>query len=148
MVDRHLSPRLASVGVLVVVMVLGSYALIVLLSAAGGQEAGRALLVRTIPLPFYLYALLESARAIRRIGCGAALRDLVSALLARIGWALFAGGIAQVFVVPWLLRTRQGSIANFDVNAITLGAIGVTLVVIARLVREAVRDRAELDEFL
>lgn len=142
------SPPQASAGVILVVVVLGLYALTVVASAASGEAAGRVLLVRSLPLPFYLYALVVAARTIRRIGNGEALKGLVSGLLSRIGWALFAGAIVQVFVVPWLSRTGPGSLAYFDMNAITLGAIGVTLVILARIVRQAEADRAELDSFL
>jgi hypothetical protein len=115
------SPRLASAGVTLVFVVL---ALVTILS---GRAIQPALLVALSPLPFYLFAIWSARVAIVRIGKGDALRSLISPMLGRIGWALFLGGLVQVFLVPWL---RPGK----------------TLV--ARLVSDAERDRAELDEIL
>jgi len=54
--------------------------------------------------------------------------------------------------VQWgVVETKIGpgkSIANYDIGAITVGAVGITLIILARLVRDAERDRAELDEIL
>jgi hypothetical protein len=142
-------PKLASAGVLLVFALLLLFTLAVLASAVAGHAPGERLVVMAAPLPFYLFALWSARLAIGRIGKGEALRALVSPMLRRIGWALFLGGIAQVFLVPWLWALEgHGSFGYFDVSAITLGAVGVTLVVIARLVAEAERDRAELDEIL
>ena len=142
------STRLASTGLVLVVVVLAIYAATVVVSAGAGKTTGVALLARSLPLPLYLYALVIAAVAIRRVGTGEALKLQVSKLLSRIGWALFMGGIVQVFVVPWAMRRGAGSIAYFDMNAITVGAIGIMLVILARTVRQAETDRAELDSFL
>ena len=144
MSDRLLTPRVAAAGVTLVLLVLLLVSLTVLASAVAGRAPGLLLLAALSPLPFYLFALWTARGAILRIGAGEALRTLISPMLRRIGWSLFLGGLAQVFLVAWL---RPGkTIANYDIGAITVGAVGVTLVVVARLVRDAERDRAELDE--
>jgi len=146
MPERFLTPRLAAAGVTLVFAVLLLVTVIVLASALGGHAPGRALLAALAPLPFFLFALWTARSAILKIAAGQALRTLISPMLGRIGWSLFLGGLAQVFLVPWL---RPGkSIANYDIGAITVGAVGITLVIVARLVRDAERDRAELDEIL
>lgn len=149
MIKRHLTPRLALAGVTLVIVLLVSFTAIVLASAIGGRAPGRLLLLPMAPLPFYLFALWTARTAIVRIGHGDALRVLVSPMLRRIGWALFLGGLTQVFVVPWLGHLNGGrTLAHYDIGAITLGAVGVTLVIVARLVRDAEADRAELDQIV
>ena len=146
MVDRFPSPKLASAGVTLVFVVLLLATLLTLASAASGRAIEPAILVALSPLPFYLFALWTARTASGRIGQGEALRSLISPMLRRIGWSLFLGAIAQVFLVPWL---RPGkTLAMYDIGAITVGAVGITLVIVARLVSDAERDRAELDEIL
>jgi hypothetical protein len=141
------TPRLAAAAVTLVFALLALFAVGIVVSVFEGQAPHSRLLIFFLPLPFYLAALWFARTTIVRIGRGEALRTLISPMLARIGWALFLGGLVQVFLVPWLqLLDGRGAYGNFDVNAITLGAVGVTLVIISRLVADAERDRAELDE--
>lgn len=149
MIGRQLTPRLALAGVTLVLVLLLAFTAIVLASAIFGRASGRLLLLPMAPLPFYLFALWTARSAIVRIGQGDALRILVSPMLRRIGWALFLGGLTQVFAVPWLGHFGGGrALAHYDIGAITLGAVGVTLVIVARLVGDAEADRAELDQIV
>ena len=149
MLRLSLQARVAAIAVAAVFVLLLAYTLTIVASALGGHAAGQRMLAAIVPLPFYLFALWSARVAIARIGRGEALRVLISPMLRRIGWSLFAGGLAQVFVVPWLWMLQgRGRLGYFDVNAITLGAIGVMLIFMAHLVSEAERDRAELDEIL
>jgi hypothetical protein len=147
-INRPSTARLAHAGIMLVFALLGIYAAIIVASVATGHLPGRAMFRQVAPLPFYLFALWQAGSGIRRIGSGAGLRSFLSGLLRRIGWALFLGGITQVFLVPWLMRQGARSWAYFDINAMTVGAIGVTMAIVARLVAEAEQDRAELDSFV
>lgn len=142
-------PKLASAAVTLVFMLLSLFALAIIVSAIAGNAPRERLLTFFIPLPFYLSALWSARGIIVRIGKAEALRTLVSPMLRRIGWSLFLGGLTQVFMVPWLrMLEGRGAYGYFDISAITLGAVGLTLVIIAHLVADAERDRAELDEIL
>lgn len=143
-------PKVAAAAVLLVfLLLLAAFAVGVWSVAAGGT--GLYLLLMTfLPLPFYLWAIWTARRAILLIGAGGALHEVLSPMLTRIGAALLAGGLVRVFVVPWGIRLvmGHGSYAVFDPAAITVGVVGVTLMIVARLVSDAGAMRAELDEFL
>lgn len=144
-------PRVAAAAVLLVFLsLLSAFAIILAALLRGGGHMTETLLMTFLPIPFYLWAIWIARRAILLIGSGGALRTIVSTMLQRIGWALLAGGLVRTFAVPWGYRIVNGSgpVAAFDAAAITIGAIGVTLVIVARLVAEAEAARAELDEFL
>lgn len=141
--------RLAVAGVSLVFALLAAFTIAILFSMVAGHAPFLRLTKFFVPLPFYLAALWLARSTIVRIDAGMALRSAISPMLTRIGWALFLGGLVQVWVVPWLgMFEAHGAFGNFDVNAITLGAVGITLVMVARLVKDAELDRAELDEIL
>ena len=143
-------PKVAAAAIMLVFLTLfAAFAIILAALWRGGGHATEALLMAFLPIPFYLWAIWTARRAILLIGSGGALRAIVSTMLQRVGWALFAGGLVRTFAVPWYYRIAHGSgpFAAFDPGAITVGAIGVTLVIVARLVAEAEAMRAELDEF-
>ena len=143
-------PKVAAAAILLVfVLLLFAFAIGIWAVARGGD--GTILLLMTfLPIPFYLWAIWSARRAVLLIGSGGAFRTILSSMLARIGWALLAGGLVRTFVVPWGIRLQFGfgSYGAFDPAAITVGVIGLTLVIVARLVAEAEATRAELDEFV
>ena len=73
-----------------------------------------------------------------------------SNLMTRLGFCLLAGGLAFVFAQPLLTKAVLGSSpwGWFDVPAITLGCLGLLLLVLARPLREAAEARSELEEIL
>ena len=143
-------PRVAAAAIMLVfTLLLAAFAIGIWTVAAGGS--GLYLMLATfLPLPFYLWAIWTARSAILLIGAGGNLHSVLASMLNRIGAALFAGGVVRVFIVPWGIRlaTGQGSYAVFDPAAITVGVVGVTLMIVARLVADAGEMRAELDEFL
>src|SRR3954469_8013514 len=121
------------------------FALLVLVLAievtalVSGRHPSPWLLVYRLPMLFYLWAIWDSRRAIASIGRGEMFGTAVPRLLTRVGLALFLGGIVNVFGAPlllWLVSGR-GAIAYYDVAAITLGVVGLTLVLVAQLLAQA-----------
>lgn len=143
-------PKVAAAAILVVLVILCLVFLVPIMAVAGGRTEHVDLIVEMLPLPFYIWAIWTARRAILLIGSGGALKSVVSRMLARIGIALFAGGLVRVFGVPLAFRliNGSGSIGVYDPAAITVGVVGLTLIIVARLVAEAEALRAELDEFL
>ena len=132
-----------------VLVVLLSVLAIELLAVARGRHFGPELLIVRLPMLFYLWAIWDARQAIAAIGRGEMFAQVIPRLLGRVGLALFLGGVTNVFVGPWLLWAFGWgvSLAYYDVAAITVGVVGATLILVAQLLREAVRMREELDEF-
>jgi hypothetical protein len=108
------------------------------------------LLARRLPLALYLFALWSLRRAMAAIGRSAAEEEIVARRLGDVGLALLLGGLAQVFAVPILLHFLQGNqvLVFYDVAAVTLGAVGFGLLLVALLFEQALRARRELGEFV
>lgn len=108
------------------------------------------LLARRLPLALYLFALWSLRRAMAAIGRSAAEEEVVARRVGDVGLALFLGGLAQVFAVPILLHFLAGNsvLIFYDMAAITLGAIGFGLLLVALLLEQALRARRELGEFV
>jgi hypothetical protein len=113
-----------------------------------GRYASPWLLAYRLPMLFYLWAIWDSRRAIASIGKGELFGTAVPRMLGRVGLALFLGGIVNVFGAPLLLWafTGRGAIAYYDVAAITVGVVGLTLVLVAQLLAQAAAMHQELDE--
>lgn len=105
-----------------------------------------------LPMLFYLSAIWTMRRAFSRIANGELFDRVLPTSLSRLGQALAGGAVASVFVTPWLLRFlggfRQGAFAAFDPPAITIGLVGLLLVVLSKLFARAVAMHRELDEIL
>lgn len=103
-----------------------------------------------LPVPFYLWAIWSVRGLIVVVGQGRGHDRLLAPLLQRTGIALFLGGIAAVFVAPWVARLvwGRGPYAYYDVAAITVGVIGAALVIVAYLLGQAAAMRRELDEII
>ena len=120
-----------------------------LAAVARGRLTPHYLALR-LPVPFYLWAIWSVRRLILAVGQGRGHDRLLARMLQHTGIALFLGGIAAVFVAPWIARLiwGRGPFAYYDVAAITVGVIGLALVVVAYLLRQASDMRAELDEIV
>lgn len=138
-------------------MVLAALAVGMALNATGliaPDHSGSAKLVQLItmlPMLCYLAAIWTIHRAFAALVRGCAVEQTVAKLLVQLGALMFLGGILRVFAEPWLTRFvlgRPWPWANVDVAAITLGAAGLLLILLARPLRHAARMRAELDEIL
>jgi hypothetical protein len=118
------------------------------LALVSGRHPSPWILVYRLPMLFYLWAIWDARRAIASIGKGELFGTVVPRLLTRVGLALFLGGLVNVFGAPlllWLVSGR-GAVAYYDVAAITLGVVGLTLVLVAQLLSQAAAMRQELDE--
>jgi hypothetical protein len=115
---------------------------------ASGRYPSANLLIYRLPMLFYLWAIWCARRAIASIGAGESFGPAVPRLLTQIGLALFLGGIVNVFVAPILslLVFGRGALAHYDVAAITVGVVGLTLILVAQLLGQAAAMRRELDE--
>jgi hypothetical protein len=116
------------------------------LGATFGNYSLSALVMR-LPVLFYLAAIWMVRAALASIARGELFDRVVPKLLERVGVALIAGGLANVFVVPliWRFAFARGTVAWYDPAAITLGVVGFALILVARLLAQAGEMRAELD---
>jgi len=130
------------------VLLLTAAAILILAPLWTGRFSGQALIVY-LPMCIYVWAIWMVRQALRSIASGAVFGQVVPRLLWRVGAALFAGGLINVFGVTLLTRLiyGRGAYAAFDGAAITLGVIGATLVLVAQLLAQASAMREELDEF-
>lgn len=121
-----------------------------LFAVARGKIADPSYLLYRAPMLFYLWAIWTIRRAILAVGAGRSGEGVVARLLTSVGIALFLGGIFAVFGTPLLSRllTGEGAFAHYDVGAITLGVVGLALVLVAYLLHGAAEMRRELDEII
>nr|WP_279639133.1 DUF2975 domain-containing protein [Sphingomicrobium sediminis] len=102
-----------------------------------------------LPMPFYLYAMGSVWWMLRRISLGNGFAPSVSAGLRRVGMALFAGGLVEVFGQNLFTILVAGrSLFEVDATAIAIGVVGVGLYSIAGLIDEAREAKTELDSFI
>lgn len=101
------------------------------------------------PMFLYMWAIWMIRSACAAIARGDVFDRVLPTLLLRIGGALFAGAVLNVFVVPILfpLVTGHGLARTFEASAMTLGVVGAALAVFAQLLRRASAMRDELDGF-
>ena len=146
---RHRSRWLAR-AILFVLIVLLLVPVTVTLAVLLGRYPFGEVMVRQLPMLFYAGALWSIRGALSEYAAGGSLSVRAGRSIQNVGIALFLGGLSSVFVVPAILHVMQGrgSFAFFDVAAITLGAVGLSLVVIGRLLGDAEAARRELEEFL
>lgn len=133
--------------VTIVFAVLTIVLAIEVLAVVTGHYSVRAVLGR-LPVVFYLAAIWMVRTALASIARGVLFDAVIPRLISRIGVALAAGALANVFVVPLLWRAAfgHGGFAYYDPAAITLGVAGFALILLARLLAQAAEMRAELDE--
>lgn len=146
----HWLKHLAMLIFATLVLALVVEAVVVARAANPGPEL-RFLLSYRLPMLFYLLAIWTMYRAFGRIAVGQPFDRVFPPLLSRLGMALAGGAIVSVFVSPWLFRIfgfRHGSFAAFDPPAITVGLVGLLLMILSGLFSRAVAMRGELDEFM
>ncbi len=120
-------------------------------SSEDRSNAAALLLVYRLPILFYLAAVWTIRQTFAKLADGEIFSALLPKLLQKLGFALAGGGIASVFLTPWLWRALvdplNGSWAAFDPSAIAIGLAGSLLVILGDLMRRAVEMRQELDGF-
>ncbi|MFC0633844.1 DUF2975 domain-containing protein [Brevundimonas balnearis] len=103
------------------------------------------------PAVFYLFGVWSIGRAMGELARGRLIQPTLSGALRRVGLALGIGGVTSVFVVTNLTRLIEGGrggFLHFDVAGMTLGMIGGALFLLGRVMDQAGRVQAELDEMI
>lgn len=103
------------------------------------------------PTVFYLFAVWSIGRAMGQLSHGRLIQPTLSSALRRVGLALGIGGVTSVFLVTNLARILEGGRGgwlHFDVAGMTLGMIGGALFLLGRVMDQAGRMQAELDEMI
>lgn len=105
-------------------------------------------IVSSIPEALYLLALWWIHQALAAISRGELYGPAIRRMLDGVGLTLALGAFASVFLVPGLCRLfgyDPGFWIAYDVSALVLGAVGLSLKVIADVLRHAAGVQAELD---
>lgn len=106
-------------------------------------------LIEACPQAIYLIALEWTRRALAGFARGDLFTPTVARMLDRVGATLVLGAFVELFLVPAaqrLLESNPGYWIAFDVSALVLAAIGLSLSVVARVLRRAAELQTELDE--
>jgi len=147
---RHLSVLLVALAGTLAFERFGSVGL--QLIGAGFAEDGLRRLAfectRAFPEVLFLVALWWIRQAMVELARGDLFAPTIARMLERVGILLAIGAFIAVFVVPGasrLLGHGPGYLIAYDVSGLVLGAVGLSLKVIAQLVRRASELQAELD---
>lgn len=130
------------------VAVMSVYAVVVIRGSGLPHAVLIRLLLGWLPCCFYLWALwtLRNLFAqLSRSGPGVPLG--VTQALSGIGWALMFGATLTLIVTPWIDRLtkphRMGNFPRFDLPALTLGMVGLALLILGPMLKRAIRIEAE-----
>lgn len=106
--------------------------------------------LKASPTLFYLFAVWSLGAAMGQLAKGRLIQPVLAGALRRVGLALGVGGLLSVFGITNLVRLtgHGGSWAYFDVSGMTLGMIGGALFLLGRVMEQADRVQAELDEMI
>ncbi|WP_426027742.1 DUF2975 domain-containing protein [Brevundimonas sp. TWP2-3-4b2] len=110
-----------------------------------------ASLVWFTPTAFYLFGVWSIGSAMGQLAKGRLIQPTLSSALRRVGLSLGLGGVMSVFVVSNVIRMIEdgcGGFLHFDVAGMTLGMIGGALFLLGKVVDQAGRMQAELDEMI
>lgn len=106
-------------------------------------------IVAAFPEALYILSLAWIRHALSSFAQGDFYATVISRMLSRVGLMLAAGAFLNVFVVPGLERFvgfGRGYWIAFDVSGMVLGAVGLSLAIMARVLDRAREMQAELDE--
>lgn len=110
-----------------------------------------AAFVQLLPAAFFTAALWALRTAFLGVAAERPFTNELPRALRMAGWALAAGAATAVLAEPALLSALgkgPGYAVALDAAAIATGAIGIGLVALAALLREAVAMKSELDGFM
>lgn len=143
-----------SVGLLLVLMYVASPLAFIL----QGQDRPPEFLnlwlaqaIKDLPQLFYLFAVWSIGAAMGQLAKGRLIQPVLAGALRRVGLALGFGGLLSVFGVTNIIRLVNGGHGGwlyFDVSGMTLGMIGGALFLLGRVIDQAGRVQAELDEMI
>ena len=141
-----------SVGALLTLIYLLAPGALMMRGDYAGTPAGwLAQVVWALPTVFYLFGVWSIGAAMGQIAKGRLIQPTLVHALRRVGLALGLGGLFSVFGVTNVMRLIEGGhggFAYFDVAGMTLGMIGGALFLLARVMEEAGKVQAELDEMI
>jgi hypothetical protein len=112
-----------------------------------------------IPAFFYLWALWAIRLTFREIGAGVAFGPAVARGLRRVGLANLIGGGINLLIVPFLKMARADNAQQFELLAsldfddalmwayLMLVLLGISLLLLSRLITRAARYESESKEF-
>ena len=103
-----------------------------------------------LPTFLYMWAIWMIRHALKAVSRGEMFGEVVPKLLFRVGLALFAGALYEVLgrrLAAELYWGEYQSRQMFEASGITLGVVGASMVLIARLLGRATEMRDELDGF-
>lgn len=119
-------------------------------TAQGSLPAALLLqVVLAIPAVLYLGALWALRQAAAAVASGGAFGEAVVRPLRRVGYCLIAGSALALLVMPWLNRLLvpgHPRLIDYDVATLIIAGIGLGLIFLSRLVRQAGAIQAELDQ--
>lgn len=107
--------------------------------------------IKDLPQLFYLFAVWSIGAAMGQLAKGRLIQPVLAGALRRVGLALGFGGLLSVFGVTNIIRLVNGGHGGwlyFDVSGMTLGMIGGALFLLGRVIDQAGRVQAELDEMI
>jgi hypothetical protein len=143
-----------SVGLLLILMYVASPLAVIL----RGQDRPPEFLnlwlaqaIKDLPQLFYLFAVWSIGAAMGQLAKGRLIQPVLAGALRRVGLALGFGGLLSVFGVTNIIRLVNGGHGGwlyFDVSGMTLGMIGGALFLLGRVIDQAGRVQAELDEMI
>jgi hypothetical protein len=137
-------------AVLVVLLALENFSIpLIELWRAAGPRSLYAAIVGTLPDVFYLAALWGIRTALAGFAKGDFFTPTIATMLNRVGIWLAAGAIVSLFVAPLIMRvlgSAPGYWIAFDVSGLVLGAVGLSLTVVSRVLTRAGALQTELDE--
>ena len=152
-----------SVGAILALM----YVIVPAVFVVRREHRDLTLLLREIvwasPSLLYLFAVWSIGSGLGQLAKGRLIQPTLSSALRRVGLALGFGGVLSVFGVTNLIRIIEGgrvtnlmrllgdersSWAYFDVAGMPLGMIGGALFLLGRVLDQATRLQAEMDEMI
>lgn len=148
---RFVTGMLVVLWGLLVLERFGGVALQLATQGMGGEPLRRLCyqFVAACPEVFYLLSLWWIRQALAAFARGELYAPTITRMLDRVGVMLAVGAIVNVFLVPIAARMLgfgPGYWVAFDISGLVLGAVGLSLTVIARVLRQASKLQVELDE--
>ena len=148
---RILTCLFAALGVLLVLERFGAVAMQLYRHDSGGNGLRRLAFecVAACPEALDLLALWWIRQALAEFAEGKLYAPTITRMLDRVGMMLAIGACIGVFLVPTVSRALgfgPGYVIAYDVSGLVLGAVGLSLKIIANVLRRASEMQAELDE--
>ena len=136
---------------LAVLLLLERFGWLAVAGGSGPLPAQRLQMAAAAALPdcLYLAALWWLRRALAELAAGRLFTVVVVRALQRVGLFMLLGSAVSVFLLPsvaaWLGQP-PGYLIAYDVARMVIGAVGLALGIIGRLLQQAAAIQSELDE--